>query len=546
MLFKKRISILSSIVIIGSLIGGCNMDKESKSINSEELMANTNARKAILMAIDKEDFVDVILNDGSTVADYFVPRRLATDENQNDYRDYAGNLAYDSNDEKAKEEWKKAKDELGFETVNLDIVLSDNEVNKKLGEYVQEELSILDGINVKIKQVPFKQLLDSQDKGEFDISFGGWGPDYPDPLTYLATFANNSSYGESVGYNSKEYEELLEKGKNSKTTDESWKYYKEAEKLLLEDAYLSPVYQRGVSYLQKNYVSGIVVSNFGPKYSYKWADVDKDDKTLNISSTADITILDGAKIKDALTREITLNVMEGLVRLDKDLNVVGGVAKDWNTSEDGKTWTFNIRDDAKWSNGEKITAHDFEYSFKRTLTPETGCENSSVFYDIVGAEDYNLSKNKDMNSVGVKAIDDSTLEINLIRPVPYFDKLLSHPIFAPQNQAFVEEKGELFGTSIENTLFNGPYILSGWKMEDQYNMKKNDNYWDKESVKLETINTKVVKDSNAALNLYQAGEIDRTNLAAEQVDKYKDSEEFGTELDCVTYFLLLNAENREK
>lgn len=547
---KRKISALASILVVGGLFVGCSNDGATGpgegEANSDDVMVNLSARKAIAMAVDKDTFVETILNNGSTKADYFVPKGLALNENKEDYRDFTGNISFTHDDEKAKEEWAKAKEEVGFDTVKLDMVLYDTEMNRKLGEFVQAELSILDGLTVEIKQMPAKQVMQAHNKGEFDISFNGWGPDYPDPLTYLGTFSKGQMYGIATGYeNNEEYNNLLNQAKNAPTAKESWEIYAKAEKQLLEDAYLSPIYQRGVAYLQKDYVKNIAVASFGPKYSYKWAEVEKDEKVLNITNSADITTLDAAKIKDSLSREVTLNVMEGLVRMDENLSTSPAMAKEWKMSEDGKTWTFKLREDAKWSNGESVTAHDFEFSFKRTLTPAIACENASVFYDIVGAEDYNMGKTEDKDSVGVKALDDYTLEINLVRPVTYFDKLMCHPIFSPQNQNFVEEKGDAFGTSIENTLFNGPYVLTSWKMEDQYSMDKNSNYWDKDAVKLNQVHTKIVKDNNTALNLYETGNIDRVTLTSDQVDKYKGSKEFGTELDCVTYFLMLNAENRK-
>lgn len=550
---KKKLSVLSSVLVMGVLLTtGCGGSSEggsnSKGGQAEpsDVMKNHSARKAITMAIDKENFVDVILNNGSVPANYFVPKNLAHDESKKDYRDIVGDLGYSQDDEKAVEEWEKAKEEIGFDTVTLDMVLSDTESNRKLGEYVQSELSILEGLNVEIKQMPYKQVTQAHSKGDFHISFNGWGPDYPDPLTYLATFTEGQMYAVATGYESDEYNNIINKAKNSNSTKEAWDIYKEAEKVLLEDAYLAPMYQRGVSFLQKDYVKDITIANFGPKYSYKWADIDKDEKVYNTVNTADITSLDAAKIRDTLSREVTLNVMEGLVRMDKDLNTVPGVAIEWQSSEEGKTWTFKLREDSYWNNGKRVTAHDFEYSFKRTLTPTIACENSSVFYDIVGAQDYNMGKNDDMDSVGVKALDDNTLEIKLVRPVPYFDKLMCHPIFSPQNKEFVEEKGDAFGTSIEDTLFNGPFILDTWKLEDQYSMSKNTNYWDKDAVKLEKVHTKIVKDNNTLLNLYETGNIDRVGLTSENVDKYKGSNEFGVEMDSITYFLMLNGNNYDE
>ena len=509
-------------------------------------MQNINARKAIAMAIDKTSFVETILNNGSIATNKFVPSKLAIDSELGDYSDFSGDLGYENNDEEAKKYWQKAKDELGFENVTLKLVLTDTEFSKRLGEYIQSELGDLDGLTIDLKQMPMKQRMEALANGDYNISFSGWGPDYPDPLTYLETFSLNNTYYEDTGYDSKEYNSLLDKAKKASTTREAWTEYKNAEEVLLNDAYLVPIYQRGFAYLQKDYVKDIIVNPYGPKYLYKYADVDKSNKTLNMSNSDDITTLDTSLVKDALSSEVIANTMEGLTRLDKEFNASEGMAKSWEVSEDALTWTFNLRDDAVWSNGEKVTAHDFEYAWKRTLDPATACETASIFYDIVGAKDYNLSKNSDRDSVGVKAIDDYTLEVKLNRPVPYFDKMVASTSFYPQNQKFVESKGDKYGTSIENSIFNGPFILKTWKLNDQYAMGKNQAYWDSNSVKLDSINAKISKDSNTDINLYNAGEIDRTTVSSDQVDKYKDSPEFGTGIDCATNFLLLNAGNINK
>lgn len=545
---KKFVKASTAILISILMLTGCSSssNNESNAVDPSDVMQNINARKAIAMAIDKTSFVETILNNGSIATNKFVPSKLAIDSELGDYSDFSGDLGYENNDEEAKKYWQKAKDELGFENVTLKLVLTDTEFSKRLGEYIQSELGDLDGLTIDLKQMPMKQRMEALANGDYNISFSGWGPDYPDPLTYLETFSLNNTYYEDTGYDSKEYNSLLDKAKKASTTREAWTEYKNAEEVLLNDAYLVPIYQRGFAYLQKDYVKDIVVNPYGPKYLYKYADVDKPNKTLNMSNSDDITTLDTSLVKDALSSEVISNTMEGLTRLDKEFNASEGMAKSWKVSEDGLTWTFNLRDDAVWSNGEKVTAHDFEYAWKRTLDPATACETASIFYDIVGAKDYNLSKNSDRDSVGVKAIDDYTLEVKLNRPVPYFDKMVASTSFYPQNQKFVESKGDKYGTSIENSIFNGPFILKTWKLNDQYTMGKNQNYWDSNSVKLDSINVKISKDSNTDINLYNAGEIDRTTVSSDQVDKYKDSPEFGTGIDCATNFLLLNAGNINK
>ncbi len=542
---KRVLKSSMSIILSSFIITGCSSTSSEvdNSENASLVMQNQDARAAIAMAVDKESFVEVLLNNGSIATDTFVPRNLAVDSELGDYRDFAKDLGYTHDDEKAKEYWEKAKKELNIEDVTLDLVLTDTDFSKKLGEYVQSELSELDGLSINLKQMPMKQRMEALANGEYHISFSGWGPDYPDPLTYLETFSLNNTYYEDTGYASEEYNNLLQEAKMSKTTEESWEKYKQAEEILLNDAYLVPMYQRGFASLQKDYVSGIIINPFGPKYLYKYADVNKDEKVLNMSNSADITTLDTTLVKDSLSSEVISNTMEGLTRLDENSNATPAIATSWDVSEDKLTWTFKIREDAKWSNGDNVTAHDFEFAFKRTLDPKSLCETAGVYFDIVGAKDFNLGNGGDKDSVGVKALDDYTLEINLIRPVPYFDKLVASTSFYPQNQKFVEQHGQKYGTSIETSLFNGPFVLSSWKMEDQYALSKNPTYWDKDAVKLDTINVKITKDSNTDMNLYQDDKIDRVTVSSDLVENHKNSPDFSTRLESATNFLVLNAGN---
>ncbi len=539
-------------VKIGFLIAACSMmmigctntskpTYDAKTANM--VMQNLNARKAIASAIDKEAFVETILNNGSIAVDTFVPKNLAYDSELGDYRDFATGLGHNYNEEEAKKYWEEAKKELDIDNVTLKLVLTDTDFSKKLGEYIQAELGEFEGLHIELKQMPMEQRVEALANGDYNISFSGWGPDYPDPLTYLETFGLNNTYYKDTGYASKEYNDLLEKAKMSGTTKESWENYKKAEEILLNDTYLVPMYQRASAYLQKSYVVRPETSPFGPKYLYKDMDVTKDEKVLNLSNSADITTLDTTLVKDALSSDVISNVMEGLTRLDENSNAVPAIAKSWNVSEDKLTWTFDLRDDAVWTNGDKVTAHDFEYAVKRSLDPKSLCEITSIYYDIVGAKEFNSGDSTDRDSVGIKALDDYTLEIKLVRPVTYFDKLMSSTSFYPQNQKFVEANGEKYGTTVENSLFNGPYTLKTWKLEDQYSLAKNPTYWDNANVKLETVNVKIAKDSNADLNLYNNGDIDIVTVSSDLVDAHRDSKEFSTKLEAANNFLVLNAGN---
>ncbi|MFR3567167.1 MAG: ABC transporter substrate-binding protein [Paraclostridium sordellii] len=546
MLLKKKIS-CSLLVILMSTISlyGCEgKDLGKQDIESKELLKNKDARLAITMAIDKEKITNVILNNGSSPINYYTPEGLAIDNHGKEYRDIAGNMGNDYDLKEAKEHWEKAREDLNFKNVTIEVLTSDAESSKRVGEFFQNQLQTnLDGLKVELKQVPFKQKQQLESEGDYDLVYSSWVADYPDPLTFLETFTTNGKFGKNSGYDSKEYNALIEEGKNATSISESWNKYAKAEEILLSDAFLMPLFQSSSAYIQKPYVDGITIIPYGAKYAYKWANAE-DKNELNLTSNSDIPSLDMSKATDSLSFSVANNVMEGLVRVNNDGEVVEGIAKEWKSSEDKKTWTFYLRKDAVWSNGDPVTAKDFEFGFKRTLNPKTASQYGFIMYDIVGAENYNIGKTTDSNSIGIKAIDNYTLEVKLNRPVNYFDRLMSFPVFFPQNEKFVKEQGDKFGTTEKTTLYNGPFTLTKWKLDDVYIMTKNQGYWDKNTIRLESVNTKIVKEGTADVNLYENGDVDFIGISNEFIDKYKESIEFSTSKNATTFFMLINGNNK--
>lgn len=554
MVLRKKLAILLSVSTIGALsLAGCSSTNSSDSSSNGgtaadpyAVLANENARKAMVMSIDNSQIADIILNNGSNAVSYITPENLAFTKDGKDYRDVAGDMGYTHNDEEAKKAWAAAKEELGFDTVEIELLTYESEFSRKLAEFIQAELKDnLEGLDLKIKQQPLKQKLDLAAKGDYHIDYNGWSADYPDPLTFLELFTKDGMYAQRLAYQNDEYDKLINEAKQAATPEESFAKFAEAEKLFLDQAHVSPIFQTGSSFLQKSNVKDIVRYTYGSPASYKWASVDKPEKQLNLTLGGDIPSLDVSKASDMDSFYMLTNVMEGLTRVDANGVATPAMAESWEQSEDGKTWTFKIRKDAKWSNGDSVTAHDFEYSWKRTLNPETASQYGYVMYDIVGAADYNSGKVDNADGVGVKALDESTLEIKLNRRVNYFDQLMSFCVFFPQNEKFVEANKDTNGTTAETTLYNGPFTMTTWKMDDLIVLSKNDNYWDKDTVKLDTVNLKVVKDSNSRINLYESDEIDVVGLSSENVDKYKDSSEFMTSQSAETYFLMFNNKGAE-
>ncbi|HHT7237398.1 MULTISPECIES: peptide ABC transporter substrate-binding protein [Bacillus] len=263
-------------------------------------------------------------------------------------------------------------------------------------------------------------------------------------------------------------------------------------------------------------------------------------QVLNRTENQEIPTMDTSKSTDTLGAQILGNTMEGLYRLDKDNKPIPAAAESSTKSEDGKKYTFKLRKDAKWSNGDPVTAKDFVYGWQRLLDKNTAAEYAFIAYYIKNAEAINKGE-KPGTELGAKAVDDYTLEVELEKPVPYFLNLLAFPSYYPLNEKFVKEKGEKFGLEADTTLYNGPFVMASWKHEQGWQLKKNDKYWDNKTVKLEEINYSVVKEVATKVNLYDTGSIDFTLLSGEFVDKYKSNkDEYGEYSEASTFFLRLN------
>lgn len=271
-----------------------------------------------------------------------------------------------------------------------------------------------------------------------------------------------------------------------------------------------------------------------------------EEQTLNLYAPNEIPTLKTNGIIDGLSATIMQNLMEGLYRTDENQKLVPGMAKDYEVSEDGKTYTFHLREDAKWSNGTPVTAHDFIYGWHRALHPDTLSPHAYLFDNILNAveiQDKDHELYGKVEELGVKAVDDYTLEVTLKNAVPYFLDTLINIVFYPQNEEFLTSQGEQYALEPENLIYNGPFVLDSWKHEEGWVLKKNSTYWDAQNVKLETINFKVVKDVSTGVNLYDSGSVDITNLSSEFVDLYHDHPDLRSSLKIEMYFIRFNLKN---
>lgn len=244
-------------------------------------------------------------------------------------------------------------------------------------------------------------------------------------------------------------------------------------------------------------------------------------KEIAFTISTEVPSLDPQKATDTYAILVGHHIFEGLVRVHNG-EIKPGMAETWEISDDKTTYTFHLRD-AKWSDGKPVTAYDFEYAIKRLLDPNTASEYAFQGYYIVNGEEYNTGKITDPDQIGVKALDEKTLQIKLKTPVKYFLSLLNFISFYPVRQDFVEEMGEKFAADADKLLYNGPFILKEWKHEQELVLEKNPNYWDKDSVNIDKVTIYIVNEANTAWQMYENGETDWEFIPAELVEQV-DSE----------------------
>ncbi|MCM3707502.1 MULTISPECIES: peptide ABC transporter substrate-binding protein [Cytobacillus] len=237
------------------------------------------------------------------------------------------------------------------------------------------------------------------------------------------------------------------------------------------------------------------------------------EKVLYLNNGQEPTSFDPPIGFDSVSWTALNNLMEGLTRLGKDHEPEAAIAENWDVSEDGKTYTFHIREDAKWSNGDAVTAGDFVFAWKRLLNPDTGSSAAFLGYFIEGGEAYNNGEGS-ADDVKVKAVDDKTFEVTLVSPQAYFLSVITNPAFFPINEKVATENPKWFAEA-ESFVGNGPFNLTEWEHDSHFVMEKNDEYWDADTVKLEKIHWAIIDDTNTEYQMYQSGELDVSDVPSE-------------------------------
>jgi oligopeptide transport system substrate-binding protein len=231
-----------------------------------------------------------------------------------------------------------------------------------------------------------------------------------------------------------------------------------------------------------------------------------DDRTIRVNLGTEPPSLDWSLATDHVSFNVISNLMVGLTEFDSELKPAPVVARSWEAADGGKTLLFHLRDDVLWTDGQKVRAQDFEYSWKRLLNPKTASEYAYILFDIVNAEAYSQGKVADENLVGVKARDDFTLEVRLRSPVSYFLPLTTFEVTYPQRRDIVEKFGARW-TAPGNIVTNGPFILSSWRHENKIELAPNPSYFLGRPA-VEKVEMLMIKEKTTALSMYEQGRLD--------------------------------------
>ncbi|MEX0941106.1 MAG: peptide ABC transporter substrate-binding protein [Pseudomonadales bacterium] len=246
--------------------------------------------------------------------------------------------------------------------------------------------------------------------------------------------------------------------------------------------------------------------------------VDFDNQTITIALAQEPPQLNSMKATDQVSILVLNHVMEGLVRYDRRGNIVPGVAERWELTDESAT--FWLRKDALWSDGVAVTAHDFIFAWRNALDPATASEYAFILYPVKNAEAINKGE-LDKRQLGVTAVDDYTLTVELERPTGYFIKLGAFTTYFPVRQDFFESRGDGYAAEYDDLLYNGPFKMTQWTHSASLKMEKNQHYWDKDSITLTAINANyITADTRSRLNLFVDDKITFTRLDGET---YKDA-----------------------
>lgn len=394
----------------------------------------------------------------------------------------------------------------GKDFPELELVYNTDEYHKSIASHVQETWRTKLGIHVRLRNMEFPVFIGLVSRGEFDIARRGWIGEYSDPLAFLELFLKDAGTN-PTGWSSEEYERLIAESHEAADPAKRKELLERAETLLVEEAPMFPIFHYVAHNIIKPFVKG-VYPNERDIHPLQGVTLEGEgapkDGVLIFNGGAEPRSLDPAKSMDIAGLKILMHLYEGLVMPEpRNAAPVAAAAESWTVSEDGKTWTFRLRE-AQWSNGDPVTAHDFVYAWRRVVNPATASRYAHRMSVVENAMAI-VRGEKEPGTLGVRAVDDRTLEVRLVRRTPYFLQLLLLNIYFPVHRKTVETHGDRFPEP-GNVVTNGPYRFVEWSLKKRKVFEKNPRFRAADEVRLEKFVFLAVEDAQTAFTMYESGQ----------------------------------------
>ena len=419
----------------------------------------------------------------------------------------------------------------------LEVLYNTDEGHKKIAAAIQQMWRKNLGIEVELRNTEWKVYLDDMSKLRYQIIRRGWIGDYRDPYTFIELFTSQCG-NNNTGWSNPDYDRLVKSAASEPDAKKRLDLLRRAERILVDDVPAIPLYFYVSSDCWKENVKGLF-PNIQDIHPLKGVSVEGRD-TLVMNNATEVQTLDPGLARGQPEHRITLAIFEGLTVYDpKTSEPRPGVAERWESSPDGRKYTFHLRD-CEWTDGRKVTAQDFVYAWTRVLDPATPTDYAHLLYFVKGAEAFNLKKAADRSTVGIRAIDDRTLEVDLENPCPFFPELCAFFTYCPVRKDVLEKHGGDW-TRPENMVSNGPFKLVDWKPTDSITVEKNPKYWDASKVQLGRVKFLPIENRNTAWNVYKEGKCDWvTTLPLEIIDEIVKRPDYHGDTFLATYYYSFN------
>jgi ABC-type oligopeptide transport system substrate-binding subunit len=388
----------------------------------------------------------------------------------------------------------------------LEVLYNTDEYHRQIASAIQEMWRVNLGVTVELRNMEFPLMMGAVQRGEYDIARQGYIGEFADPLAFLELFTEDSR-SNTTGWTSARYEALVAESNETGDPAKRAELLGQAEALIVDEAPMFPIFHYVAHNLVKPFVKGVYPNSRDihplQGVTLEGAGAPKDG-VLIFNGGAEPGSLDPALSRDIAGYKILMHLYEGLVMPDdREGAPKAAAAERWELSADGKTYTFHLRE-AAWSNGDPVTAGDFVAAWRRVVTPATGSGYAHRMYVVENAREI-VKGEKKPDALGVRAVDDRTLEVKLVRRTPYFLQLLCMNLYFPVHRATLEKFGAKF-MEPQNAVVNGPYRMTEWLIKQRKTFEKNPKFRDAASVKLAKFVFLGIENAETAFKYYETGQ----------------------------------------